>query len=171
MLARSMNLIKSTPLAALLAFAASAVAQDGTVYPLEAPAEPNAITLGTGGVKDQPATESWFRQWGEPMVRNVTTATLTPFLPDPAKANGTAVIVAPGGGYRWLSINNEGWKIAKALADRGVAAFVLKYRLQPTPESLEAFRSSMNRSAGSRRRGAGRYAAGAETGAQLDQSA
>ena len=44
------------------------------------------------------------------MVRNVTTATLTPFLPDAAKANGTAVIVAPGGGFRWLSINNEGWE-------------------------------------------------------------
>ncbi len=59
------------------------------------------------------------------MVRNVTTATLTPYLPDPAKANGTAVIVAPGGGFRWLSINNEGWKIAKALNEQGVAAFVL----------------------------------------------
>src|SRR3954471_24801645 len=99
------KLIKTATLGSLLAFAASAVAQDGTVYPLEAPAEPNAIALGTGGVKDQPAAESWFRQWGEPMVRNVTTATLTPFLPDPAKANGTAAIVAPGGGYRWLSIN------------------------------------------------------------------
>jgi acetyl esterase/lipase len=139
-----MNLIKSTPLVALFAIAASALAQDGTVYPLEAPAEPNAITLGTGGVKDQPAKESWFRQWGEPMVRNVTTATLTPYLPDPAKANGTAVIVAPGGGFRWLSINNEGWKIAKALNERGVAAFVLKYRLIPTPGPIEDFAKSMS---------------------------
>jgi acetyl esterase/lipase len=140
-----MNLAKKTALASLLAFAASATAQDGAIYPLEAPAEPNAIPLGTGGVKDQPATESWFRQWGEPMVRNVTTATLTPYLPDPAKANGTAVIVAPGGGFRWLSINNEGWKIAKALNERGIAAFVLKYRLQPTPETLEGLTQSMDR--------------------------
>jgi len=136
---------KTAALASVLAFAASASAQDGTIYPLDAPAEPNATPLGTGGVENQPAPESWFRQWGEPMVRNVTTATLTPVLPDPAKANGTAVIVAPGGGFRWLSINNEGWKIAKALADRGVAAFVLKYRLQPTPESLDGFKDSMNR--------------------------
>ena len=136
---------KTAALASVLAFAASASAQDGTIYPLDAPAEPNATPLGTGGVENQPAKESWFRQWGEPMVRNVTTATLTPVLPDPAKANGTAVIVAPGGGFRWLSINNEGWKIAKALADRGVAAFVLKYRLQPTPESLDGFKDSMNR--------------------------
>ena len=109
------NLIKTAGLASLFAFAASAFAQDGTIYPLDAPPEPNAIPLNTGGVENQPAEESWFRQWGEPMVRNVSTATLTPFLPDPAKANGTAVIVAPGGGFRWLSINNEGWKIAKAL--------------------------------------------------------
>src|SRR5688572_5570354 len=138
-------LSKASALAALLIAAAPAVVQDGTVYPLEAQPEPNAIVLGTGGVENQPAQESWFRQWGEPMVRNVTTATLTPYLPDPAKANGTAVIVAPGGGFRWLSINNEGWKIAKALNERGVAAFVLKYRLQPTPPTLEGLKESMNR--------------------------
>lgn len=140
-----LTLTKTAALAALLCCAASSFAQDGTIHPLEAPPEPNAIPLGTGGVENQPAPESWFRQWGEPMVRNVSTATLTPFLPDPAKANGTAVIVAPGGGFRWLSINNEGWKIAKALADQGVAAFVLKYRLQPTPPTLEGLRESMNR--------------------------
>ena len=78
--------------------ATSATAADGTAYPLDAPAEPDAIPLNTGGVENQPAKESWFRQWGEPMVRNVSTATLTPYLADPEKANGTAVIVAPGGG-------------------------------------------------------------------------
>jgi acetyl esterase/lipase len=140
-----MNLTKSASLAFAFALIVCARAQDGTIYPLDAPAEPGAIPLNTGGVKDQPAKESWFRQWGEPMVRNVTEATLTPFLPDPAKANGTAVIVAPGGGFRWLSINNEGWKIAKALNERGVAAFVLKYRLIPTPPTLEGLTQSMNR--------------------------
>jgi acetyl esterase/lipase len=145
--AKFFKMTKAAILTSALAFAAAASAQDGTIYPLEAPAEPGALPLGTGGVKDQPAPESWFRQWGEPMVRNVSTATLTPFLPDPAKANGTAVIVAPGGGFRWLSINNEGWKIAKALNAQGVAAFVLKYRLQPTPETLEGLKESMNRTA------------------------
>jgi acetyl esterase/lipase len=149
------DLIKTAALASLLTFTVSAFGQDGTIYALEAPAEPNAIPLGTGGVENQPAPESWFRQWGEPMVRNVSTATLTPFLPDPAKANGTAVIVTPGGGFRWLSINNEGWKIAKALADQGVAAFVLKYRLQPTPESMDDFKNSMNRTPGAPPTGAG----------------
>jgi acetyl esterase/lipase len=128
-----------------LAFAVPAAAQDGTIYPLETPAEPNAIPLGTGGVEGQPAPETWFRQWGDPMARNVSTATLTPFLPEPGEANGAAVIVAPGGGFRWLSMGNEGWEVAEALAERGIAAFVLKYRLQPTPESLDDFRASMNR--------------------------
>jgi acetyl esterase/lipase len=69
----------------------------------------------------------------------VTEATLTPFLPDAAKATGAAVIVAPGGGFRTLSMQNEGWDVAKALADRGIAAFVLKYRLNQTPASMEEF--------------------------------
>lgn len=136
---------KTVLLSCLLAASTCATAQDGTIYPLEAPAEPNAILLGTGGVEGQPAKETWFRQWGDPMARNITTATLTPFLPKQGKANGAAVIVAPGGGFRWLSLGNEGWEVAQALADKGIAAFVLKYRLQPTPESLDAFKESMNR--------------------------
>jgi len=143
---KPMTSLLSTLMAlALLAGATTAQAQDGRIYPLQAPPEPNAIPLGTGGVDRQPAAEGWFRQWGEPMVRNVSTATLTPFLPAPGKATGAAVIVTPGGGFRWLSINNEGWKVAQALADRGVAAFVLKYRLIPTPDSLEGLQDSMNR--------------------------
>ncbi|MDQ8185159.1 alpha/beta hydrolase [Pelagicoccus sp. SDUM812002] len=139
------SLAAAFSLAFVSALTVSAIAQDGTIYPLDAPEEPNAILLNTGGVEDQPAEESWFRQWGEPMARNVTTATLTPFLPDPDKANGAAVIVTPGGGFRWLSMNNEGWKVAQALADEGVAAFVLKYRLRPTPPTLEGLKESMNR--------------------------
>lgn len=163
-----MNLTKTATLASLLACAGSALAADGTIYPLDAPAEPDAIPLHTGGVENQPAKETWFRQWGEPMVRNVTTATLTPFLPDPAKANGTAVIVAPGGGFRWLSINNEGWKIAKALNDQGVAAFVLKYRLIPTPESMDDFKNSMNRRPGGPPTAAARPADGGTPPAAAD---
>ena len=139
------NLTKTALIASLMVVATYAMAQDGTIYPLQNPAEPNAILLGTGGVEGQPAPETWFRQWGDPMARNISTATLTPFLPKPGKANGAAVIVAPGGGFRWLSMGNEGWEVAQALADQGIAAFVLKYRLFATPESLDAFKESMNR--------------------------
>lgn len=140
-----MNIKKIVLFSGLLVFAASAIAQDGTIYPLDNPSEPKAILLNTGGVEDQPAPETWFRQWGDPMARNISTATLTPFLPEPGKANGAAVIVAPGGGFRWLSMGNEGWEVAEALAKQGIAAFVLKYRLHPTPESLDDFSDWMNR--------------------------
>lgn len=143
---KSLNrLVRIFMLATLLFDVTLTVAQDGTIYPLENPAEPKAIPLNTGGVASQPAQETWFRQWGDPMARNISKATLTPFLPEPGKANGAAVIVAPGGGFRWLSMGNEGWEVAQALADRGIAAFVLKYRLFPTPESLDGFKESMNR--------------------------
>jgi acetyl esterase/lipase len=130
--------------AAALLTAASAFAQQAPMYPMDAPPEPDAIPLETGGVEGQQLEESWFRQWGDPMARNISTATLTPFLPDPENATGAAVIVAPGGGFLWLSMGNEGWEVAEALAARGIAAFVLKYRLRPTPERLEDFEKTMN---------------------------
>ena len=138
------NLTKTVILVFFLLVSGFAQSQDGTIYPLQAPDEPNAILLGTGGVEGQKAPETWFRQWGDPMARNISMATLTPFLPKPGKGNGAAVIVAPGGGFRWLSMGNEGWEVAQALADKGIAAFVLKYRLNATPESLDAFKESMN---------------------------
>lgn len=131
-------------LALICAPTAPALAQDGTMYPMQAPAEPNAIPLNTGGVEGGAPNEIWFRQWGDPMVRNVTHATLTPFIPDPDKATGAAVIVAPGGGFMWLSMGNEGWEVAEALRQRGVAAFVLKYRLRPTALTAEEFEQQMN---------------------------
>ena len=106
---------------------------------IEIPAQPDAIELGTGQLPGATASEAWHSQYGSRFARNVTVATLTPFLPDPSKASGAAVIVAPGGGFRVLSMENEGSNVARALAERGVAAFVLKYRLNPTPANLDEF--------------------------------
>jgi acetyl esterase/lipase len=117
----------------------AAFAEDPPKTQIEAPAEPGAIPLGTGGVEGQTAKETWYKQWGDPFVRNVSQATLTPFLPEASKANGAAVIVAPGGGFRILSMGNEGWEVARALNERGVAAFVLKYRLLPTAPDWAEF--------------------------------
>jgi acetyl esterase/lipase len=113
--------------------------QEAAMTAMPAPAEPTAIPLNTGAVTGQAAPEAWFRQYGVAMTRNVSQATLTPFLPAPGKATGAAVIVAPGGGFLMLSMENEGWRVARALADRGVAAFVLKYRLKPTPADMPGF--------------------------------
>jgi len=122
-----------------LAFVQPATAQNDKMTAIAVPAQPSAIPLKTGALPGATVKESWHSQYGSPFARNVTEATLTPFLPEPAKATGAAVIVAPGGGFRTLSMQNEGWDVAKALADRGIAAFVLKYRLNQTPASLVEF--------------------------------
>lgn len=128
---------------ALTIFASAATALDDKMTPIAIPAQPNAIQLKTGTLPGAMAPESWHRQYERMFARNVTVATLTPFLPDPAKASGAAVIVAPGGGFRTLSMENEGWDVARALADKGVAAFVLKYRLVQTPPDLAGFERVM----------------------------
>ena len=135
--------IAAMTIALTCALASPAVAADDKMTPIAIPAQPNAIELNTGKLPGATANESWHSQYGSVFARNVTVATLTPFLPDPAKATGAAVIVAPGGGFRTLSMENEGWDVAQALADRGVAAFVLKYRLNPTPEDMAGFERSM----------------------------
>lgn len=134
-----------------LVVATAAQAQDDRMVPIAVPGQPDAIALGTGGLPGATAPESWHRQYGSVFARNVTAATLTPFLPDPAKANGTAVVIAPGGGFQSLSMNNEGWDVARALAAHGVAAFVLKYRLHQTPADLNAFADAYGKMLGSGR--------------------
>jgi len=57
------------------------------------------------------------------------------FLAPREKANGMAVVVAPGGGHSQLVIDKEGWEIADWLNRNGIAAFVLKYRLARAPGS------------------------------------
>ncbi|MEN3331026.1 MAG: hypothetical protein V7641_391 [Blastocatellia bacterium] len=89
-----------------------------------------------------PGSEKWTQQekeyfstiWNTQVVTNVTQPTLTVYAAAPQAANGTAVVICPGGGFHALSINSEGIDVAKWLAARGVTAFVLKYRLVPTGE-------------------------------------
>jgi acetyl esterase/lipase len=134
----------------------SVLVQNDKMASIPIPKQPNAIVLPTGKLPEATAEEAWHSQYGSKFARNVSVATLTPFLPSKAKATGAAVIVAPGGGFRTLSMENEGWNVAKALAKKGVAAFVLKYRLNPTPADLEGFEASMRQPpAGSGRRAPG----------------
>ncbi|GAB3589923.1 alpha/beta hydrolase [Hymenobacter daeguensis] len=62
-------------------------------------------------------------------ISNVVQPSLTAFVPAPGTANGTAVIICPGGGYARLAIDHEGYDVARRLNEMGVTAFVLKYRL------------------------------------------
>lgn len=76
---------------------------------------------------------------GTTMLRNVSEATLTVFRPTPATANGVGVIVVPGGGWRILAWEHEGIDVARWLAARGYAAFLLKYRVMGTPADPAEF--------------------------------
>lgn len=65
---------------------------------------------------------------GETMIFDVSEPTLELFRPASGRANGTAVIIAPGGGFVALGYTFGGTDVARALAARGITAFVLKYR-------------------------------------------
>jgi acetyl esterase/lipase len=126
--------IATLALAALLT-GSPARAQQGMppMVPMAAPTDPDAIPLYGDKTPGSPANEVWARAGADSVVRNVTRPTLTPVLPDPAHATGAAAIVIPGGAFMLLAMDHEGWQVAHALAARGIAAFVLKYRLVPTP--------------------------------------
>jgi len=103
------------------------------------------LTLSSGSAGSQvvnvwpgvaPGSEKWTQKErvveNTPLgtvVFNVVTPTLTAFLPERAKATGTGVIVAPGGAFVALAIDLEGNEVARWLQERGIAAFVLKYRI------------------------------------------
>ncbi len=89
---------------------------------------------------DNKGSEKW--SWNEkenkanafntPIVYNVSHATLSVFPADTGTANGTAIVICPGGAFQILSIESEGNEVARWLNKRGITAFVLKYRLSHT---------------------------------------
>lgn len=72
---------------------------------------------------------------GKIRISKVTKPQLIAFYPEKGKANGTSVIICPGGGYAILAITHEGYDIAKEFNKYGITAFVLKYRL-PSDEIM-----------------------------------
>jgi acetyl esterase/lipase len=92
-------------MAAFLGWLASAQAQPTNSFPLWPEGAPGAL-----GKEDKDIP------------------TLTPYLPDPGKATGAAVVICPGGGYGMLA-PHEGVQYARFLNEYGIAGFVLKYRL------------------------------------------
>lgn len=77
----------------------------------------------------------------ERRISNVSRPTLTAHLA--AQPNGTAIIIAPGGGFRHLAIDKEGHDVAKWLNTLGVSAFVLKYRAGSDPDRAVVLERSM----------------------------
>lgn len=77
------------------------------------------------------------------IVRNVTHPTLSVFSPPAGQASGAALVIAPGGGFQFLSIESEGEALARRLAAQGVTAFVLRYRTDATPADPVSFRRAV----------------------------
>jgi acetyl esterase/lipase len=100
---------------AILLWPAAALAQDW----MKPPANPFTIPLWPAGVPGALGT-------GE-----ADTPSLTIYLPTPGQATGAGIVVCPGGGYGGLALDHEGHQVARLLTSRGVAAFILKYRLGP----------------------------------------
>jgi acetyl esterase/lipase len=76
------------------------------------------------------------------VITNVTVPTLTLVGPPAKKANGTAMVVLPGGSFRALAWDVDGLETAHWLAGKGITAFVLKYRVRP-PQKGESFGESL----------------------------
>ena len=106
-----------------------------------------------------PGSENWKWQegqdtseWGgnDPLAYNVVEPVLTFFPADPAIANGTAVIICPGGSFCYLHTKTEGSDVAEYLNKKGVSAFVLKYRVihsetdHPVKEKNTRIRDTIN---------------------------
>jgi len=72
---------------------------------------------------------------GDRVVSSVHHPSITVYLPSKDNATGAAVVVVPGGGHRELWMDHEGYRIGQWLSDRGVAGFVVKYRLAKEPGS------------------------------------
>lgn len=132
----------SLPVQAQTAPGAAAVAQRSGE--IARPDLPGAIPLRPA-IKGAPMEQWETRGEQGRAVRNVVDPVLIPVLPSPDKATGAAMIVAPGGGFRFLSIDNEGFRVAQFLAQHGIAAFVLKYRTVPVPRELAAYQTEMSR--------------------------
>lgn len=102
-------------IAALLAPTAAAAQQQVPLWPNGAPGFESRKAI------PELAAEYW--------AKSINNPSITAFLPPKDVATGAALIVLPGGGHRMLVIHPEGTDVAKVMNPKGVAVFVLKYRL------------------------------------------
>src|SRR5439155_3778812 len=102
-------------------------------FPMACSADSEVVTIWLGVA---PGSENWTHKERTAddtpigtVVFNVVTPTLRAYLPEPTRATGSGVIIAPGGAFVALAIDLEGNQVARWLQEKGIAAFVLRYRL------------------------------------------
>lgn len=113
-------------LVSLIALSLPALAQNETLMLWPAGKIPNAIP---NSVEEKTANDGILR------ISGVTVPSMTAFIPAKDKATGAAVMICPGGGYGILAAGHEGSELGEWFKARGIAAFVLKYRL-PDPAAM-----------------------------------
>lgn len=113
-------------LLSLTALSLAALAQNETIMLWPAGKIPNAIP---NSVEEKTTNDGMLR------ISGVTVPSMTAYLPARDNATGAAVMICPGGGYGILAAEHEGSQIAEWFKARGIAAFVLKYRL-PNPAAM-----------------------------------
>src|ERR1700740_2974225 len=128
-----------------LSLIAASLLSSASAQQTNKPEQPAAPAITTKVINLWPGVAPGSEQWKQKettintgpiqTIVNVTTPTLTAYLPDPAKATGTAVIIAPGGGFIFLGTDTH--EIAQWLAARGIAGFVFKYRTVPLEGETE----------------------------------
>jgi len=114
--------VKLIVAALLLGLFADALADQPQSLPLWPDGAPGSV--GKTGAESTRVTAL-----GEHIVSNVHAPSITPYLPSVVARTGAAFVVVPGGGHAELWMDHEGYRVAQLLADHGIAAFVLKYRL------------------------------------------
>lgn len=96
---------------------------------------PAALPLWANGAPGSEARKDEPEKVEGGNIVNVHNPSITPYFPENEKATGVAVIICPGGGHQKLCVGHEGFELAEWFRDRGIAAFVLKYRLSREPGS------------------------------------
>jgi len=124
-------MLRNSILTLLLLIPCALAQKNGEVLPLWAGGAP-----GSENMTDRKEVLTQPSKPGDSLkVSNIHNPAVIIYLPPKEKATGAAMIVAPGGGHRFLSIDTEGTNVAEWLNSVGVAAFVLKYRLAREPDS------------------------------------
>lgn len=108
------------------------------------PVEPSAVSLPVAHQRALVTSEGWSADPSGRYAYNVGTPTLVP-IPETLRGNSAApaVILVPGGGFLFLSMDNEGYQVAQRMVPYGVRVFVLKYRTQPVAGGYAGFHDEL----------------------------
>ncbi|MBR1437336.1 MAG: dienelactone hydrolase family protein [Synergistaceae bacterium] len=129
-----------TAIAVIMTLAASAYAQE--VKYIEAPKFEGQMYLYGQPQKEDVDFEQWYEIEGRgQFVRNVKVPALIPYLPEPSKSNGVAIIIAPGGAFLHHTFGSGGYEAAEWFKSQGFATFILKYRVEITPRDEAGYQA------------------------------